>query len=327
MEPEGKICIFVDAANFFHIVLKKLSIEELDFDFDAFAAHLTRGRQICDFGKRYYVGTIREEMGNDYSREAMSKQTKLFDVLKKTRWDIHTSKLRKRIEEIKIDGRTKEYAKLKAAGFSSITVERYREKGVDVKLATDLLGGAFDGKYDIAILVSSDSDLIPAIDRVRFRHNKKIEYVGFSIEDPVRPNNSTKPTQSLIGKSDIQNILLEEEVRRFVKPKLKGTIIENSLRDKNVLSRLQVDRTRKSGTWTLHEVTLRRDQITELRKYLIDGPWYMHFWIPGRDDVVVLFQRKIFTIKRSDKTTWAECVAYGKSIDIPEEQLDFPITI
>ena len=43
------------------------------------------------------------------------------------------------------------------------------------------------------------------------------------------------------------------------------------------------------------------------------------------DDIIVIFKNKIFNIKYSDKKTWSEAVAYGKSIGIPEEQLDFPI--
>lgn len=54
-----------------------------------------------------------------------------------------------------------------------------REKGTDVKIATDLIIGAIDNLYDTAILVSSDTDLIPAIRYIKFR-KKKLEYVGFS---------------------------------------------------------------------------------------------------------------------------------------------------
>lgn len=41
---------------------------------------------------------------------------------------------------------------------------RTRKEGVDVKIATDLIAGAIDNKHDTGIVVSSDSDLIPAID-------------------------------------------------------------------------------------------------------------------------------------------------------------------
>lgn len=54
----------------------------------------------------------------------------------------------------------------------------FREKGVDVKIAVDLVSLACDKKLDIAILCSSDSDLQPAVAELRKR---KIEiiYLGF----------------------------------------------------------------------------------------------------------------------------------------------------
>ena len=320
--PKDRVCIYIDAANFYHIVLKVLSLGELDFDFDKFAEYLARGRNICD--KRYYIGTVREEAGNEYSREAMSRQTKQLDLLKKSHWGINTSRLRKRTETIKIDGRTREYSALRAAGFSTITIERYREKGIDVKLATDLLVGALDDKYDVAILVSSDSDLIPAIDRVRYVQKKKIEYVGFSIENSLDPLNPTKPTPSLIEKSDIQNIILEEDIRRFVKPKLNGIVVKESLRNRDVLKKIQINNTIRppSNGLTVHEVTVRMDQIPDLKKELNDG-WYMHFWVPQHEKLLVLFRRKLFTIKTGDEKTLTECIAYAESIGIPKEHIDF----
>lgn len=54
---------------------------------------------------------------------------------------------------------------------------RPREKGVDVKVAIDLVVGAIDGLFDTAILVSSDTDLIPAIKYVRHK-GKRVEYVA-----------------------------------------------------------------------------------------------------------------------------------------------------
>ncbi|MEK9148026.1 MAG: hypothetical protein AAB650_01175 [Patescibacteria group bacterium] len=105
----------------------------------------------------------------------------------------------------------------------------------------------------------------------------------------------------------------------------KGTIVENSLRDKSILDTVKIEKTYQSGDWILHDVFVSEEQILELSKYLGDGPWYIHLWQPGKDDVRVVFKDKVFTIKFSDKSTWADAVAYGKSIGIPEEQLDFPI--
>ncbi len=54
----------------------------------------------------------------------------------------------------------------------------FREKGVDVKIAVDLVSFACDGKIKTAILCSSDSDLQPAIAELRKR-KVEIIYLGF----------------------------------------------------------------------------------------------------------------------------------------------------
>lgn len=108
-------------------------------------------------------------------------------------------------------------------------------------------------------------------------------------------------------------------------PMLKGTIIENSLKVKSILSKVKIQDTHHSGNWILHDVLVEESLISELSKSLADGPWYIHLWEQGKDDVKVIFKNKIFDIKFSDKSTWTDTVAYGKSIGIPDEQLDFPI--
>ncbi|MBP9836978.1 MAG: hypothetical protein KBC78_04065 [Candidatus Pacebacteria bacterium] len=105
----------------------------------------------------------------------------------------------------------------------------------------------------------------------------------------------------------------------------KGTIIENSLSDKNILHEVKIIRTWQSSKWTLHDVLIEEDQIPKLSNSLSDGPWYIHVWKPGNDKIKVIYKNKIFQINYSDKSTWKDAVDYGKSIGIPEEQLDFVI--
>lgn len=215
-----RVNIFIDGGNFYHLVLKKLETNELYFDFDKFVNFLANGREIVAMGKRFYIGTVVEKDGNQKSKEAMSKQTTLFNILKNSGWEIRTSKLRKRIEEIIIDDRVVNYKEIQEKGINKIQYERLREKGIDVKIATDLIVGAIDDKYDIAIIVSSDGDLIPAIDWVRRRINKKIEYVGFSIPDEKDEKKSTKPLLSMITKTDIQRTLIVSDLKPFIKKDL-----------------------------------------------------------------------------------------------------------
>lgn len=211
-----RVQIFIDGGNFFHLALKKLGIGENDFSFEGFANFLANGREIVSMGKRFYVGTVREQVGNPRSIKAMSKQTKLFTTLKMTGWEIKTSKLRTRIERIKIDGRVVNHEELRRKGVSEIEIRTTREKGIDVKLATDLIVGAVDDRYDTAIIVSSDSDLVPAIDWIRIKRNKKVEYIGFSIIDKKDERNTTRPLQTMISRTDIQRILVESDLKDFI---------------------------------------------------------------------------------------------------------------
>jgi len=52
------------------------------------------------------------------------------------------------------------------------------EKGVDTKLAVDMIAMAWDDIYDTAVIVSNDSDFIPAVKLLNAR-GKKIIHAGF----------------------------------------------------------------------------------------------------------------------------------------------------
>ena len=106
---------------------------------------------------------------------------------------------------------------------------------------------------------------------------------------------------------------------------LKGTIIENSLKDPSIVQSLKIEKTWQDGSWTLHNVLIDEDAALKVGGYLAEGPWYIHFWKPGDDNMLVVFKDKNFWINYSNKSTWTDAIAHGKSIGIPEEQLDFLI--
>ena len=39
-----KVCIFIDSGNFYHLVLRKLNLREVEFDFDGFVKMLANER-------------------------------------------------------------------------------------------------------------------------------------------------------------------------------------------------------------------------------------------------------------------------------------------
>ena len=117
--------------------------------------------------------------------------------------------------------------------------------------------------------------------------------------------------------------LYEECTIEFEKRAFKGTIVEGSLKNKDILEKIKIEKTRRTEDWVLHDVYIDEKKIAELSAYLTDGPWYAHFWKQDNDDMRIVFQDRVFTVKLSDKSTWADAITYGKSIGIPEEQLDF----
>lgn len=104
---------------------------------------------------------------------------------------------------------------------------------------------------------------------------------------------------------------------------LKGTVIENSLQDVGILNTLTIIKSWTEGDWKLHQIVVSRNEAINLGKCLSDGPWYMHFWEEGNDMILVVFKNAYFDIAKSDKTTWAPAIEYGRTLSIPEEQLDF----
>jgi hypothetical protein len=108
-----------------------------------------------------------------------------------------------------------------------------------------------------------------------------------------------------------------------------GTIVEESLDDNRVLNDVEIIRFRitkeenPAERWHLYKVKVSKEDIEKLSKYIKPGKWYMHFW--EGTDVVAIFKDKIFEFNYSDKATWEDALNYGRSLGIPEDQLDFII--
>ena len=77
---------------------------------------------------------------------------------------------------------------------------------MDVHIAVDLLTGAYEDLYETALLVSSDTDLIPAIHAVRAK-KKQVEYVGFA----------HRPSFGLMKNVDLTTTLRREDFADFLK--------------------------------------------------------------------------------------------------------------
>ncbi|OGL32406.1 hypothetical protein A3E76_02575 [Candidatus Saccharibacteria bacterium RIFCSPHIGHO2_12_FULL_44_22] len=115
-----------------------------------------------------------------------------------------------------------------------------------------------------------------------------------------------------------------------------GVIIEESLKDKAVLSQVKVTKTKVEPVtehhktpwlkqWTLHTFEISEDQAAlvaeQLSKSLDNNYWYADF--KNNDYHFVIFPNKVFKVDRSKPKQYEPVVKHGLSLGIPDYQLDF----
>lgn len=176
-----KVAVYIDGSNFYHY----LKDDEISFpkgkgfNFKDFVDFLVGDKRKC-ISKRYYIGIFRNVDKTTKSAELVRGQQKFLSKLESDDFVIKRGRI------------------LYDKG-------RIREKGTDVKIATDLIIGAIDDHYDTAILISSDTDLIPALQYIRYK-KKKIEYIGFS----------HAPSFGIQKNADLSRLLLPADIQKFI---------------------------------------------------------------------------------------------------------------
>src|SRR4029453_6472409 len=75
--------------------------------------------------------------------------------------------------------RTPREDQLLSSNFTAGGIPIAPEKMLDTHIATDLIGDATFDVYDIALLVSEDSDFVPAVEFVQEMGNKHVVHMGF----------------------------------------------------------------------------------------------------------------------------------------------------
>ncbi|RJQ25566.1 NYN domain-containing protein [Candidatus Parcubacteria bacterium] len=178
MKARKKAIILIDGSNFY-FKLKDLKFNELiSFDFSKFA-RLLAGKEII-VSCTYYIGAVRTD-GTKHTQKLFANQRKLLAHLKKHKFLYSLGYL------LKSDG-------------------KFHEKGVDVNIAVDILVAAYENLSDSLLLVSSDTDLLPAIKKAREK-GKSVEYVGFS----------HRPSLAMIANCSESRLLTKEDIKPFIK--------------------------------------------------------------------------------------------------------------
>lgn len=178
-----RVAVFIDGSNLY-FKLRTLIPYKMDFIRyryrDLVASLLATDERLVYCG--YYVGVVRDtKRSHDLSKTAdlIQNQQKLFEQLRHQQIEIVKGYLLER------DG-------------------KFFEKGVDVRLAVDIVILAQAKKYDAAIIISSDTDLIPAMQAAQ-RMKREIVHVGFEHQ----------PSLSLIRYANRSRLITRSEAEKY----------------------------------------------------------------------------------------------------------------
>ena len=143
---ERRVAIFIDGSNLYHAL--RSNFRRYDLNFAEFTSKLCSQRRLF---RTYYYNVLQDPTQRP---DGYREQQEFLDILRKTPY------LEVRLGATKI-----------ARGIPV-------EKGVDVMLATDLLYFAWNDFYDVAVLVSGDSDFAYALQAVK-NMGKHVEVAYF----------------------------------------------------------------------------------------------------------------------------------------------------
>ena len=190
-----KCVVLIDGSNFY-FKLKEFHLQNLlNCDLTGLIKYLCGAYVLIK--SVYYIGKVRTD-GTEKTQKLFDVQRKLFAHLKKHKIDYSLGYL------LKSDG-------------------VFHEKGVDVNMAVDILVEAYEKRCDRIILVSSDTDLIPAIKKAKEK-GKTVEYIGFSY----------LPSVALVANCSESRLLKKEDIEKFFS-KPSGSNVKKANRAKQTV--------------------------------------------------------------------------------------------
>jgi uncharacterized protein (TIGR00288 family) len=178
-----KAIVFIDGNNFYHNI-KKMRIKPSHVDFKKLSESVCSIFGVVWKGSRYYNSVPNVEDNKEIYWKHMEflkeiEQLPKFDVIiRKLQRSSTKEILREKNEIISNLGLCDKCKPLVETNcYDCIGNIKVREKGIDVKMAVDMVEFAIKNKCDCVILVSGDADFLPALKLVK--NNNKSVYSAF----------------------------------------------------------------------------------------------------------------------------------------------------
>lgn len=175
-DSSERVVVFIDGGNFYRRLRDAGLPKGSRFNYPGLIDHLLRGRTLV--AKTYYIGIVRNHDHSAKSQTMVEDQQKFLSKVEAEGFEIKRGRI--------------------------VYDHKIREKGVDVQIAIDLVVGAAEDRYDTAVVVSSDTDLIPSIRYVRSK-GKTVEYAGFSAQ----------PSLGMARESSLSVLLLPDDIKQL----------------------------------------------------------------------------------------------------------------
>lgn len=197
-----KTFVFIDGSNLYHRIKsitryfaqetgKEFSTSK--FNFRGFCKEIVGDNNLLEI--HYYIGQIKRPSPNSKNNQ---KAQQLYDDQQRLTRYLQNESIMVRFGKL-----------IKSAG-------SYHEKGVDVQIAVEMIRFARQDKYDVAYLVSSDTDLVPAVEEVKDL-GKEVIYVGIKrIPDKTDKKDAFGLSFGLVKTASDIKIVEKEQIKPFL---------------------------------------------------------------------------------------------------------------
>lgn len=185
-QPSLRVRAYIDGLNLYYGCLKGTPYRWLN------VAALVRGLLdplFADYSLehiRYFTANIKSEPGNPEAANRQKEYLRALASLGPALLSIHHGRFLTHQRRYRL-----------ADGTGHANVLCPEEKGSDVNLASHLLMDAFDQRYDVALVVSNDSDLVPPIRMLRDRFPVRVAVAAPCSIKRRRPSHALASAASL----------------------------------------------------------------------------------------------------------------------------------
>lgn len=151
----ARVMVFIDGANLYGAIKEAYGIAT-NVKVDKFARMVTDGRELV---RTYYYNSPAPPTANQIQSQKYWDSLGWIDGLRPRQGRIMRKTINTKCPKCHQD----------------ITLNSYIQKGVDTRIVVDMISLAQQDAYDVAVLVSGDSDLTETVEWIREHTKKKVE--------------------------------------------------------------------------------------------------------------------------------------------------------